>query len=424
MRPTHQRPFAPSARAGFAAVLVGSVFAHASVFANDRMVDEWIAAPRVRLVVVRAEGADYRWADFPRPPGLNLKILASCRVPPNEDTVCDTGGVRRNRLALEPGRASAWTWRGEQVAVNVEPDRMRQTLGRYLGPKPRVWVQAADPATRSRLMRALSATGRWTVTHRIQDIEAIRRIESRRDGALATCEDRRLPPLSTLQVRGGRADWIDVGRDCRTAVIDMTPSTAAGPSVEATAKALLAAWRAPVSSSEPSVGETAPSAVATPKVQVLDRHHRKTLATSRDRLNNLPPKKTDPRLVAAARPWLGVRYQRDGDTTAGIDDFNLIRALYRDAYDLTLDGEAVDWLQIYEKVPLDERFPDVNLRPGDLLFKVSLAYRPRGVSVYLGQGLVVTSKLIKGVVVDPITKNLPETFFLVARRPSIYIRGR
>ena len=413
--------------------------------AATETVTGWLQEPGVRLLVVRAAGDGLRWRQFPRSPGLRVRVLTPC--PGTANAVCGPDGAPYRHLRLHPGRAAVWTWQGERILDNVDANEVMAALKTHLGPKPRVWIEAEDRTRRQALVTALNASGYWTVTHRISDLNAVRTADLP-TGPLDLCPDRRLPTLGLLRVRDERAEWIDIERRCRSVA-------ASGGDGQAMAAALLAEWRntqAPIGSepatqAEPAAlppatarsrptGPTAPVALANPAARpnrrgsnggpaarLIDRHLQQAIAKSHADLDLLE-RTSNARLIAAVRRWIGVRYQRDGDTAQGIDDFNLMRALYRDAYNLELHGEPLDWLQVYTKVPVDEARPEASVRVGDLLFKVALSYRPREVLLYLGSGKVVTASDVKGVQVGDVPRNLPASFYLVARRPSRLVRGR
>lgn len=372
---------------------------------------EWLRAPGVRLVILRAAGYDNRWLDFPRPDGLRIGLVADCHGRQDRrdrrDVICDKDRTLRRHLGLRPGRAAAWTWRGERVLTGAGPDEIRAVLDQYLGPLPRVWVDADTGPRRRAVADALRATGRWAVTHRIQDVRALESAGPRQLDA-PPCPDRPIVPLSVLMVRQSHGIWLDPTRQCRLAA-------ARGSTAAALVAGLQTAWRAGTEAQE-EAQSFRPTAAGGPRV--LDDRLQKDIDKSHAALDHLPNRSQDRVLHEAVRRWLGVRYRRGGNGADGVDDINFVRAIYKAVYDLELSDNPLDWLQLYEKVPVDESKPEATIRPGDILFKVTLAYRPREVSVYLGGGKVATSKEVRGVVVDKVPMKLSVKYYLVARRPT------
>ena len=340
-------------------------------------------------MVVRAAGQDYRWRDLPRPDGLRYQVLG-----PREAKAFD----------LDPGQASAWTWQGLQVVNRGGPEDVRAAIGRHLGPRPRVWIDVRDTELRNQLRRALQADGRWAVTQAYRDIKAVRA------GKLdpQPCPDLTPPAVSRLQVSGDEASWYDPTRRCRSV-------TARGATGRALVTGLLAAWRVPAAVDAETDDGPPPARPAGPRY--VDTHVRKKMNRSQRAMQNLSDSNADMRLVNAVRPWLGVRYLRDGRTAAGVDDVQLVRLVYAQVYGVELSDNPIDWLELYEKVPVDERNPAATVRPGDILFKVTYAYVPREVSIYLGGDRAATAKDVLGVVVDKTPRIKSMKWHLVARRP-------
>ena len=371
----------------------------------------WLSAPGVRLIALRAEGAAYRWRDLPQPPGLRLGVLSDCRGSEPSARVCDPDRRYRRALGLADGEAAVWDWRGRPVALRAGPHEVRAAIGRQLGPRPRVWIDADTDADRRRAVaEALTATGRWSVTHRIQDARALEKARRGEHSARPRCVDSPpVPSVSLLRVRGARAEWVDADGACVIA-------RATGRSAKALIAALEAEWR---QATDP--GRIPPRAPPPLRGRQDDDHLRakvrKSFATL-DALGETP-------LTEAVRRWIGVRYVRDGATADGVDDFNLVRSLYRDVYGISLGDNPLDWLTAYEKIPVDESRPEATVRPGDILFKVTLAYRPREVLVYVGDGYAVSAKEVEGVVIAPVPKlGKSVKYYLVARRPHAALGQR
>ncbi|MEL7367977.1 MAG: NlpC/P60 family protein [Myxococcota bacterium] len=409
---------------GLSAVLGLVAFGVSGPAQADPRLEQWLARPTVRMVVLRAAGADFDWRGFQPARGLFLRVLADCEPPKTdahrtrEDVVCDPGGRWRRALQLSPGRASAWTWQGQRAVFNGRPEDIHSAVARHLGPKPRVWIDTDRPRQHRTITRALEATGRWRVTHQFQDIESLRTFDPAM--ATATCDTTARPsPLALLRIRGGNAVWFDPQKKCRA-----IETAASDPGV--LARRITDAWRTSAVDdvglpSSPSTWTAAPASAdaASPTAgRLMDRHLRATLRKSHAALDGIPSAATDPTLIAMVRRWIGTRYRRNGNDASGIDDFNLVRQLFKEVYRVELEGEAVDWLERYAKVPIDEKRPEATLRVGDILFKVPLSYRPRGVMLYLGGGQIVAAEDITGVIVKDVPREMPVTFYLVARRPS------
>ena len=371
--------------------------------ADDDFVRRGLAQPGVRLFVLRAEGADFSWRDFPRLDGLKMRTLARCGA--QREAPCLDG-----RWGLEPGRASAWSWRGERILHNAEPEDIRRLFGRYLGPKPKVWVDADSPAARRAAIEAFRASSLWAVTHSIHDARRFASFDART--ATPPCDDDEPPPLSVVRIRRDRATWFDPERAC-TAVT----AEGRGPALVA---ALTQAWKATVPP-QAAPPDRAPTD-STGLQRRVDDDVREAIAHSQSLIDSLAGR-ADPRLLAAARKWIGVRYRRHGSSAAGIDDVHLLRAIYRDVYNHELTGDLIDWMHRYEKVAVDNRDPEAALRPGDLLFKVTYGLQPREAWLCLGSGYVLIAKEVIGVVVTP-TPSPSVRYGMAARRPGTMVKSR
>ncbi|MEM7676416.1 MAG: hypothetical protein AAF449_10475, partial [Myxococcota bacterium] len=369
-------------------IIVGLLVALPTVARAELPLERWLAKPTVRMVVLRAAGAEFEWRDFVVPAGLLLKVLDDCEQTDDKKVLCDPDRRWRRSLDLSPGRAVAWTWRGQRTVTNGSLEDVHAAIGRHLGPLPRVWLNTDRPGQHRALSRALEATGRWRVTHRLRDIESLRRVDP--DRMTAACDASAPPPkLGLLRVRGSAAVWFDPEGKCRA-----VRATASDP--RALADQLTAAWRVSPQTGRPQTSGPRSASTWTSPIsstsrspstgRLMDRHLREMIRKSHAALDAIPASVTDPALIAVVRKWIGVRYQRDGTSAAGIDDFNLLRQIFREAYGMELKGEPVDWLQDQAKVPIDEKRPEATARVGDILFKVPLSYRPRGVLLYLGGG--------------------------------------
>lgn len=124
------------------------------------------------------------------------------------------------------------------------------------------------------------------------------------------------------------------------------------------------------------------------------------------------------RLLSFAHAWKGIRFQRGGVDHRGIDDTQLARLALLRSFGLDIGDHLKEQIVSGPEVQFDKRNPDRTLQPGDLLFYVSYAYLPRAVMVYLGDGKVLTSQLIRGVQIDPVPSKVPDYLYLVARRPT------
>lgn len=123
------------------------------------------------------------------------------------------------------------------------------------------------------------------------------------------------------------------------------------------------------------------------------------------------------RLARIVTKWLGTPFERGGTSESGIDGPAFARAVIKEASGIDIGAKLERQIDCGPEVPVDLRDPTRTLVPGDLIFFVSYAYLVRGVSVYLGKGYVAQAVDVRGIVVDPMPKDMPYYFYLVARRP-------
>lgn len=125
-------------------------------------------------------------------------------------------------------------------------------------------------------------------------------------------------------------------------------------------------------------------------------------------------------LRAFAGRWKGVRHRlgADGVGGSGIDGPHFVDRAYQEVLGLSL-GSTLNELYRYpgETIELEPSTAEARLRPGDLVFLTTHADEPRQVMVYLGGGEVAQSIEVRGVVIEPLPRNLPDMFWIVGRRP-------
>lgn len=126
-------------------------------------------------------------------------------------------------------------------------------------------------------------------------------------------------------------------------------------------------------------------------------------------------------LRAFAERWRGTRHRlgADGTDGTGIDGPHFVDRAYQEVLGQPL---ATTLNELYalpaQSIEPSREAPERDLRPGDLVFLTTHADQPRQVMLYLGGGLVAQSIEVRGVVIEPLPKNLPDMFWMVGRRPN------
>lgn len=231
-----------------------------------------------------------------------------------------------------------------------------------------------------------------------------------------------VPPCRSQRTRGGhlevwatstlRLRWVS-GRSCQ---VEIERPLRPGRIADATRRGLQALrdrWQ-----QLPSEGSTESSPDTPPRTLVPsytpDTDAAGALEQSRRRLGRVPSK-----LAMAVRTRLGLRHRPGGDGTDGfIDGAHLARAVLKEVYGVDPGRALRDQIASGGAVSFSAAQPQLSLRPGDLLFTTTYAGIPRGVSIYLGKNLKVSSVRIRGVVVDELPKQMPNYLYMVAVRPD------
>lgn len=376
-----------------------------------------------------------------RPRGLRTIVVMeagedTCRRPEWADHVLCGGG--KVFAAYRASKASPtgllWDWRGRLIAQGGAA-RMRGAMART---KIRVTVQAGGRDIRA-VRLALEAAARGTGKLTPQPQAGAPRLSE------AACPAGYQPgarlALAAKAARGKlRAQLLDPNGGCR--VSEATVSLAARPLQDAASEAVGRLIYPLIQTPEvPSLGvasaveragragRAAPGVLIDPGAAAPEPVPRPVEApASGGPLTVAPGGLVDPNdrrrygggggnLQAVASSWVGTRYLLDGDDRGGIDDKHLVQNVFRDVYGVDLGHDLATMLRSGPEVAFDPKHPSRSLQPGDLLFYVSYAYLPRSVMLYLGNGKILTSQLIRGVQIDDSPSNVPHYLYLVARRP-------
>lgn len=99
-------------------------------------------------------------------------------------------------------------------------------------------------------------------------------------------------------------------------------------------------------------------------------------------------------VLAQYDDWRGVRYRSGGEDFNGVDCSGLVRAIFRDAFQIELPRTSEEQSRMGEAVPRGQ------IRPGDLVYFVDRGRDHVGVVVNDGQFLHASSK--KGVIVSKL----------------------
>ena len=107
--------------------------------------------------------------------------------------------------------------------------------------------------------------------------------------------------------------------------------------------------------------------------------------------------------------WKGTRHQLGGTGSQGIDCSGFVKAVYRDAFNISLPRTTITQVHAGKSVSLDE------LQPGDLVFFKPPDY-PRHVGIYLNRSQFVHASKSKGVTISKIDAYYWGKYFWTARR--------
>lgn len=288
-------------------------------------------------------------------------------------------------------------------------------------------VREADPVARRdlrvQLMEAASRSG-LTVARGAQEREALSKIRpwsSRALRDLPECQVSRTPPwVWTLDSEG----WVVTGPGpCRWAQGSGRPSVQAWVDlVEDRLADEEEAWAPP-----PPVGVRLADFGASEADENQDeqdgdddieaemaRLRGEVVEESLEHLRRVRPGA----LKDFAHAWIGTRFRAEDDAESpGVAPSELVQKLYLEIFGFDVGRDLVAMVQDFPEVDIPDGAPKSNLRPGDLLFVVTVGMRPRSVSVYLGRGKVLQSTVTKGVLVRDLPLKQPEHRWLVGRRP-------
>ena len=111
------------------------------------------------------------------------------------------------------------------------------------------------------------------------------------------------------------------------------------------------------------------------------------------------------KLYETIAEWLGTRYCYGGDSKCGVDCSGFVIALYKNAFELSLEGNANDLFK--NSKPLQKS----KLAEGDLVFFRIRKKRISHVGVYLGQNKFVHASLKQGVTIDDLNEPYYKKYF-------------
>ena len=115
------------------------------------------------------------------------------------------------------------------------------------------------------------------------------------------------------------------------------------------------------------------------------------------------------RILDQYQRWKGTRHRLGGTGSQGIDCSGFVKAVYRDAFNISLPRTTKAQVHQGISVSLDE------LQPGDLVFFKPPGY-PRHVGIYLNRSEFVHASKSKGVTISKIDKHYWGKYFWTARR--------
>lgn len=341
-----------------------------------------------------------------------------------DDTLCGAGKTySAYRAPTDRPSVVVWSWQGPVVARSARQLRTVFTTVRL--PTSVHFSGRGARELRPALKAALRGTGKLAVARAGGPPPD--------DARALACPARHRPRrlALTAKVERGKLAGALLDPDAFCAVSRQTVSLAARPAVEAAAELVGRLIFPLVHDPEvPDLGAGHPARIGARPVEV-PVEAQQPAGPLRPVAGGLvdPNRRTTVRgpgagqsLASFAAEWVGTRYELDGAGKGGIDDKNLAHRLYLDVYGIDLTNQLEDQLRSGPEVVFDKKHPDRDLEPGDLLFFVSYAYLPRSVSVYLGGGKILTSQLIRGVVIDDAPKSVPHYLYLVARRPLLGAR--
>ena len=118
----------------------------------------------------------------------------------------------------------------------------------------------------------------------------------------------------------------------------------------------------------------------------------------------------NPRLYQNIGEWLGTPYKYSGSKKAGVDCSGLVSVLYKECYNMELEGCASDLFKKSEPIKRSE------LREGDLVFFKIKKKRISHVGIYLEQNRFVHTSLQNGVIVSNLEDPYYKKYFFKGGR--------
>ena len=113
----------------------------------------------------------------------------------------------------------------------------------------------------------------------------------------------------------------------------------------------------------------------------------------------------NPPLFKMVSNWLGTRYCYAGDSKNGVDCSGFVSALYKNVYDVDLEGSSRD---IYKNVkPLKKS----QLREGDMVFFRIRKKKVSHVGVYIGQNKFAHASVHEGVIISDLDEPYYKKYF-------------
>lgn len=115
--------------------------------------------------------------------------------------------------------------------------------------------------------------------------------------------------------------------------------------------------------------------------------------------------------------WLGTPYRYAGNTLKGVDCSGFIKVIYRNAFDILLEGSSADIYKNSTPVAKDE------LREGDLVFFKIRRNAISHVGIYIGDNKFAHASLSLGVTINDLDEPYyKQRFYKGARVPELESR--
>lgn len=125
--------------------------------------------------------------------------------------------------------------------------------------------------------------------------------------------------------------------------------------------------------------------------------------------DTLPEKNIEQRILDEYQRWKGTRHQLGGTGREGIDCSGFVKAVYQDAFNISLPRTTTAQVRWGRPVAL------ADLRPGDLVFFTPPNY-PRHVGIILNRSEFVHATKAKGVTISTIDDTYWLKYYWTARR--------